>query len=718
MQHLAACECLAWRRHTAGCMACCVSASVDNSPCPFPATGRIARAWRRFLHSPGRQRKVAAATAIQAAWRGSTGRRRAAQLLARHRVQLALLAELRAAADACDLQRAQQAAAQLQAAGAGAEPARLLAALQLRAQEAAEAVQAAAARGGAEGYQAAAAAARRYAHLAPAAEEAAATFAARVAAAERAVELAVQGGSLPQCKEAMAAAAALGVDAAVLRRAEQSAAERNNRAAAALQAAVQAAPFSAEAFAACSAAAQQFGLHADVARAQRALQLRRHRAAGALEQLAAGASAADVEAACHGAAQLGLHAEARAAQVRLAQRQAAVAEALQQAARGGSLAQFRAALEQAVTQRVCAATQQACREQLRSRQAAAEAQLQHAAGHGDIAAIEQGAQQALALGLEAAVEAAAARANERRRAAAQRLATSTRAACAFAEAAEADSPRCAEQAQQRLHEWAHAARQLHRAGADRGSSATIPCTLPASASWPAELQGWLEDARQAASLGLQPSVAAAAGTLAGCLESLLAEARLAAGGSQHSLPSSSGSVDCTQAAPATPAGRLLARLHEWRALQQRGMLARVAALSAEEAAAEEGGCVLDVSGQGLTRLEPPQTLHGLWQALPAPSINELAGSAAGLQALRRLTALDASGNQLHALPSLAGELGKDAACRLQAPLTCPQHSTSLHQRPFPCRRLDQPAPPGSELQPAHVGRPAWRRPRRRVRPPD
>ena len=137
---------------------------------------------------------MAAAALIQAARRGWASRQRTAALLQRHRQRRALLAELHAAVDAGEVKGAQQAAAQLEALGFGAEAARLVSGLERQAAEAAQALSTAAARGGAAEYQAAAAAAGQYSHLVAAIQRAAALFAGRVAAAEEAVNRALQGG--------------------------------------------------------------------------------------------------------------------------------------------------------------------------------------------------------------------------------------------------------------------------------------------------------------------------------------------------------------------------------------------------------------------------------------------------------------------------------------------------------------------------------------------
>lgn len=136
---------------------------------------------------------MAAATCIQAAWRGCASRRHTALLLQRHRQRQALLGQLHSAINECRLLEARAAAAELQALGAGPEAGHLVAALERRAAEAAQVLLEAAEQGGAQEYSAAATQAQQYSHLAAAAVEAAEVFAGRVAAAEQALHAAVTG---------------------------------------------------------------------------------------------------------------------------------------------------------------------------------------------------------------------------------------------------------------------------------------------------------------------------------------------------------------------------------------------------------------------------------------------------------------------------------------------------------------------------------------------
>lgn len=634
--------------------------------------GRIGRAWCRFLASPGRLRAVAAATRIQALWRGCVSRRRtAAELQALRRLR-GLLANLHAAASAGDLARAQAAAQQLGDMGAGPQAARQVAQLEQLAAEAEAALRAAAACGGAEAYRAAAAAAQRYAHLEGARHEAARQFAARVAAAEAAVETAAQGGPVLQFKEAARAAAALGVSSAVLVRAEQRVALRQQEVASALVAALAAVPFDGQAFQRALEHGQRCGLHADAARAQRGLHLRRHRAAAALQQLAVEGGPEEVEAACSEAVQLGLEAEAGAALLKLEQRQEAAAERLRQAAHRGSLQEFQAADAAAAAVQVSDSLRQSCAEQVRQRQSEAEQQLRAAAsGHGDLAVICRLCHAAAQLGLAAAVAEAEQVVQRRREQAVKQLVRSTQLACdgasAAAQAAErgaaneptgdAASPR------QLMGGWLAAAQQLAAAFEERIAAAAFEHPPSACCGWPAELRGWLADARQAAGLELAPQVLAATVAIQGHLEALHTAAHVAMGivplgegpykpepcGNQPSstaalqsgwgLAASSGAWIPADAAtkrlrdacqPATGAGAapaaagdqdLLARFQEWRASQEHllplvaGAAQRAAAVAGLEAEAEavaeaeaagrgdQAPTSLDLSRQGLQSLE-------------------------------------------------------------------------------------------------------------------
>ena len=340
------------------------------------------------------------------------------------------------------------------------------------------------------------------------------------------------GGPLIQFREAVAAAAAVGVPQPFLERAQQRLAQRNQRAAAALHAAVEAGPFSQGAYASCLQQAQQFGLHADAARAQRALQLRRHRAAGSLAQLAGAGSAAEVEAACQEAALLGLAAEAEAAQARLEQRRAAATEELRQAAHAGSLQQYQAAAAQAAALHVDAVAQQVCQDQLQQRQQHAELHLQQAAASGDLAAVRRGCQAALPLGLQPAVAVAEQQVHRRRQEAAAQLAASTRAACDFVSlqrssargaAAASRGTACADQ----LAGWLNGTALLAAAVAERGAAAALQHPPLACSAWPPELQGWLLEGQRAAGLELEQPMQAAVGTLVAQLEALVAAAQLA-----------------------------------------------------------------------------------------------------------------------------------------------------------------------------------------------
>ena len=149
--------------------------------------GRISRAWRRFLQSPGRRRQVEAATHIQAAWRGRQGRRQAAARRTHWHEHQAGMAALRSAVQANDLALATQAAQRLELLGCGSEAAPLLASLQQQATSSEQALKAGAASGSAVTFSAAAAAAGRFAHLSAALQAASAVFAARLAQAEEAV---------------------------------------------------------------------------------------------------------------------------------------------------------------------------------------------------------------------------------------------------------------------------------------------------------------------------------------------------------------------------------------------------------------------------------------------------------------------------------------------------------------------------------------------------
>lgn len=600
---------------------------------PVWLAGRIARAWRQFLWSPSRLRAVASAVAIQAAWRGLASRRRTELMLQQHRQHRMLLAGLLAAVSACDLTHARQAAEHLAAAGGGTDAQRLLAGLERRAAEAAHALHAAAAADTADAYHAAAAQAARYSHLAAAVQEAEAVFAARVAAAEQAVAQALAGeghtwgqtacnshgqvrsptlpwlpragGTATQFSEAAAAAASLGISRTHLQHAEQQVEARNQLAAAALQAALDAQPFSADQFAACLQRARQIGLHVAAVRAERGLQLRRHQAALALQQAAAEGSADEVESACREACQLGLAAEAESAASRLEQRQAAAAEELRQAALSGTLQQYAHAAGKARALAVGITLQRTCYEQLQQRQQEAEQQLRLAADCGELPAVRRRCQAALALGLCAAVDAAEQRVNARRVEAAEQLAASTRAACNFA-TAHAEGGQRGGMAATQLAAWLSDAQRLVGAIEERGAAAALAHPPSACTSWPGELRGWLVDAHRAACLELQRAAGTAAAAVARHLEALASAAAVVPVPLQPlATPHSTASGGGEQQAGAGQAQGLEACLQQWREMQQ-DVLPLVAALAAEAAEEEDGagaageavasGASLDLSG--------------------------------------------------------------------------------------------------------------------------
>lgn len=548
----------------------------------FPGAGRIGRAWRGWLASPDRLRAVAAATRIQALWRGWASRRRTLAELQLFRGRRALLADLRAAVSAGDLATAQAAAAQLADLGAGPEAARQVAQLEQQAAESEAALRAMAAGGSAEAYQAAAAAAQRYAHLAEARREAARQFATRVAAAEEEVERAAQGAPVLRFREALAAAAVLGVSPSVLAKAEERVTLRQQEVARALAAALAAAPFAGQAFQWALEHAQRCGLHADAARAQRGLQLRRHHAAAALQQLAAEGGAAEVEAACREAEQLGLDAEAHAALCKLEQRQAAAAEQLRQAAFHGSLQQFQAAEAAAESLQVSDCLRQSCREQVRQRQHEAEQQLRLAAsGRGDLEATRRICRSAEQLGLGAAVAQAEQEVQRQREEAVEQLVRSTQQACDCASAAVQAAeqghqcaavcrlPGDAATPRQLLGGWLASVQQLASDAQERGASAAFVHPPSACTSWPAELRGWLVDAHHAAGLDLGPQVLAATLAFQAHLEALHTAAQVVvtavplqqsqaatsrSGPSGSSRPGSRSALGSGQSAAASPRG--------------------------------------------------------------------------------------------------------------------------------------------------------------------
>ncbi|KAI3438847.1 hypothetical protein D9Q98_001264 [Chlorella vulgaris] len=344
------------------------------------AVWRICRAWHLHLGSPARLRRAAAATAVQAAWRGFVSRRLSAALLIHARQRRALLAALRLAITAKQQQQAREFAEQLTALGCGLEARELTAGLELQASPAALALQRSAVHGSGADFQAAAAEAGEYSDLMAGLQQASSVFQARVAAAELEVERTLQEATIAEFQQAAAAAAALGASATLLQHAQQRMTHRNLQASAWLRAAVNAIPFSEATFDGFLQLAHRYGLHGDVQRAQRALQLRRRRAALRLLEAAEQADAVAVETSCVSAEQLGLAAEAEAARERLGQRQSGSLHALLQASHHGCLQQFTAAAD--MSERL---GWQALQRPLLARMVAA---AQQATGGGDSAAGE------------------------------------------------------------------------------------------------------------------------------------------------------------------------------------------------------------------------------------------------------------------------------------------------------------------------------------------
>ena len=453
----------------------------------------------------------------------------------------------------------------------------------------------------------------------------------------------------------------MGVPPAFLEGAAQRLAQRNRQAAAALHAAVEAGPFSQDAYVSCLQRAQQFGLHADAARAQRGLQLRRHRAAGSLAQLAGAGSAAEVEAACQEAALLGLAAEAEAAQARLEQRRAAGTEELRQAALAGSLQQYSAAVAQTAALQVDAVIQQACREQLQQRQREAELQLQQAAASGDVAAVRRSCQAALPLGLQAEVDAAEQQVHRRRQEVASQLAASTRAACHFlgsqrssarGNAAATGGSACLDQ----LAGWLSSAAQLAAAVAERGAAAALQHPSAACSAWPLELQHWLVEGQRAAGLEMEQPVQAAVGTLVAQLDALVAAAQLTVIPMQQlRTPGSSRRLERQQELQQQPQGQasfgscgkhqhVLSSLREWRA-GQRDVLPLVAG-AAMRAEAEEPA----VDDQA----EAPCQCQCQPATRQAVATGQVAGGGASSHCSWCCCALDLSMHGLESLELLAG----------------------------------------------------------------
>eukprot|EP00887_Chlorella_sp_A99_P000905 scaffold5.g905.t1 len=634
--------------------------------------------------APARRRAVAAAIAIQAAWRGAASRSATAALAQRRR----LLRELRAAAEGGSLGPVLTLASALEGLGEGTAARQLVSGFEQRAAEAAQALSAAAASGSSEEFRQAEEAAQRFGHLAEAAARAREAFGARSAAARDGVLAAAQGGTLVQLREAAARAAALGVDPALLRQAEEGLAARNARAVAALRAALEAAPFDATRFGACLEQARGFGLLADVARAQWGLQLRAGRAAAAAAAAGASGAAADVEAACAEAAALGLQAEAAAARGQLARRLAEAEAALWQVTEAGALTAFEPAAHLAEQLGAGAALLASCRQRLGQRQGAAERALQEAARGGGMVEFRASRQAALELGLAQAATEALAAVETRRQAGAQHLAARTRAVC--------DAVRSTGATAAELDACAGILQQLSRCPAGgRRARAELLCasTLPGSVRLGGAIAAWAAAADAAAALELGRQVGAAADTLRAYLSSALSEARMPvlvlgpgveapgdviqqrAAELAPALAADPAAADAPP--PPSPAEAALAAFQRWQRAQQpvlaaldalsqgqpddgsdadggRGASAGLLELSNLQALHPGGAPLgsLDLSAQGLASLDGLAVLSTL-TALTALSLagNHLAG-VAPLAHLTRLERLSLEGNRLEGLASL------------------------------------------------------------------
>ncbi|GAB4816900.1 hypothetical protein N2152v2_003946 [Parachlorella kessleri] len=392
------------------------------------AAFRIAQAWRRYLPSSARARRAAAATAVQAFWRGRACRREAALQVER----LGLLRQLRAAAEGGSQAGVQEAARALAQLGFAGDAHHLVTSFEDAAAQAAQQLRSAAAAGSSSDYLQALGAVQKYRHLQPALAEAAAAFGARAAAAEQALQQAVDEAPLFEFQEAVAAAAALGVAAYKLELAQQQVLERNRQAQLTLQSTVETAPFSPAAFQAACERAERLGLHAEVARAQRALQQRKQQAVQALHRLAEQGSAAQVEAAAEDARGLGggdLEAAAAAAVRRLAERRAQAGRQLKKLVNQGTVAEFEAGVLLARDLGVEPAEQEACMERFARRGAALREQLDLSAAQGGLAEFRVGRAQALQLVPVEHIQGAERVFQERRQLAAGQLAAATRALC-------------------------------------------------------------------------------------------------------------------------------------------------------------------------------------------------------------------------------------------------------------------------------------------------
>lgn len=422
-------------------------------------------------------------------------------------------------------------------------------------------------------------------------------------------------------------------------------AQRNLQTSVSLRAAVNAVPFSATTFDSFLQLAHRFGLHGDVQRAQRVLQLRRRRAALRLLGADELADAVAVEASCVSAEQLGLAAEAEAARERLGQRQSESLHELLQASRHGCLQQFTAAADMSERLGVSLAQRAACSQRLLQRQQAAEQRLRYAACQGNLGAVRQCCSEALSLGLCSAIAAVQQHLDARRQEAAVQLAVSTRAACEFAsqhvEAAKCAGPSGSDCTQQ-LQSWRCWSEQLAASMAEAGVEAALRQPPAVGASWPEQVTCWLADARSAAGLELAAAVAQAVDTFRDHLRALEATA---CQGSIRLLPAKA-EAGCKTCCHSTLASHALACYQQWQALQ-RPLLTRMAAAAQQAAGGGDSAAgepaqasTAQFAGCGLAILE----LAAMSSALPVSS------------GLARLRLLDLSGNRLTSAALAAASL--------------------------------------------------------------
>ena len=167
----------------------CGARLPDYAPLQWSYTGRILLAWRAFLRSPSRQREVAAATVLQACWRGRAGRREAAVLL-RHR---RLLRELLVAVDSGAHEQVQELARELEVTGGGTAARKVVTSFEQTARQAGQRLEVAAASGTLRDFQTAVQGVQRFSHMQGGVATSQAVFDARAADARQAVAAAVQG---------------------------------------------------------------------------------------------------------------------------------------------------------------------------------------------------------------------------------------------------------------------------------------------------------------------------------------------------------------------------------------------------------------------------------------------------------------------------------------------------------------------------------------------